>query len=192
MKRGLPPQVSDISARCCIRSGETGQPELESIGDNTSCHCSNRFSKSRQRRNEQQRSDNGQCQKLRPDYGNAGATEENGFRQGNEMRCRRSKHEEIHSCRHAFTRRHAPDSMFMGRRTIISRRPNWGIVRAKVARKMPRDVVANTWRAAAARNSGIEHSIGTESNVWIMKINDKSVETTTTTPIDHTLLIMIS
>ena len=85
-----------------------------------------------------------------------------------------------------------PDSTWSGNRTSISSRPNCGMERARVPRKMPSAVVANNCRAVPARNSASEPWTGTLRMPSTTTASAKADATSTTSPIAHTLLIMIS
>jgi len=70
--------------------------------------------------------------------------------------------------------------------------PNCGIERAKVARKMPSDVVANRCRAVPAKNSGSEPSMGTPISPRTMPLRANAEATMTTAAIARILPAMIS
>ncbi|MCY1365400.1 hypothetical protein D9M69_522440 [compost metagenome] len=85
-----------------------------------------------------------------------------------------------------------PDSICRGSSTSTSSMPNWGMLRASVAMKMPMEVVANRCNAAPARKSATDPSIGTCNRPRTTNINDSPADASTTSPIDQTLATMIS
>ena len=64
--------------------------------------------------------------------------------------------------------------------------------RARVARKMPSEVVANRWSTVPTRNSSTDPSMGTRSAPWSTKKSEKAVAVSTTSPMDQTFASMIS
>ena len=76
--------------------------------------------------------------------------------------------------------------------TRIISRPNCGIERAIVPRKMPSEVAENRCRAAPNRNSGTEPAIGTPSAPLTTSQSERPAVTSTTAPLAQTLAAMIS
>ena len=85
-----------------------------------------------------------------------------------------------------------PERICSGNSTRMISRPNCGIERATVPKKMPIEVVANRCSAAPVRNSAIEPSIGTCSQPCTTSSSDSAAAVSTTSPIDQTLASMIS
>ena len=86
-----------------------------------------------------------------------------------------------------------PDSIWSGKSTMIMRRANCGMVRAKVARKMPNDVarddVERRGRRGGERPRPVDrdrkHSLDDEDHA------ERGEATSTTNPIDQILLVII-
>lgn len=85
-----------------------------------------------------------------------------------------------------------PERMFSGSSTRMVNSPSCGIERATVPRNMPMEVVANRCNPAPSRNSPTEPLIGTSSQPRTTHCNESPAATSTTSPIDQTLAIMIS
>ena len=77
------------------------------------------------------------------------------------MRRRRQIHDVLHQHRHGLARRDTPESNCSGITTRMMSRPNCGIERARVPRKMPIEAVDSRYSPAAATNSGKEPATGT-------------------------------
>ena len=84
-----------------------------------------------------------------------------------------------------------PESSCSGSRISTISRPNCGMERAMVARKMPMAVVANRHSAAPAMNRGMLPSTGTCSSPRTTRCREMPAASSTTAPIDQTLASMI-
>ena len=85
-----------------------------------------------------------------------------------------------------------PDSICIGSNTSIINSPNWGMLRASVAMKIPMDVVTKRCNVATARNSASEPSSGTLSAHCTIKFSENAVARKTASPSDHNLPSMFS
>ena len=85
-----------------------------------------------------------------------------------------------------------PESSCRGSRISTASNPNCGIDRAKVAMKIPNEVVANRCSADAARKSATEPSIGTRRTPCTTNTKAKAAAISTTRPIDQIFADMIS
>ena len=86
----------------------------------------------------------------------------------------------------------APESTISGSSTRITSRPNCGMLRAMVPRKMPSEVVENRYSRVPAANSRIEPLTCTPSTPRTITSSANRPPQSTTTLMLHTLLSMIS
>ncbi|MCY1450686.1 hypothetical protein D9M71_675120 [compost metagenome] len=85
-----------------------------------------------------------------------------------------------------------PDSKSMGMITGIASKPNCGVERARVARKIPSAVLANRYSAVTARNKPSDPANGTPSAPLTTTSSDTQVHSTTTRALLPIFASMIS
>ena len=85
-----------------------------------------------------------------------------------------------------------PESSSIGIITGMLSRPNCGIERARVARKIPSAVLANRYSAVTARNSGCGPASGTPIKPLTTNSSDTQVQSTTTRALLRIFASMIS
>ena len=85
-----------------------------------------------------------------------------------------------------------PESSSIGIITGMLSRPNCGIERARVARKIPSAVLANRYSAVTARNIGCGPASGTPIKPLTTNSSDTQVHSTTTRALLRIFASMIS
>ena len=85
-----------------------------------------------------------------------------------------------------------PDNIRSGNTTKINNKPNCGIDRVKVARKMPRAVAKNRYSVTPAINSNLDPITGTPRINSTTKISENILAIKITNPLAQTFAIMIS
>ncbi|MCY1458365.1 hypothetical protein D9M71_757410 [compost metagenome] len=85
-----------------------------------------------------------------------------------------------------------PESNSIGMITGMASRPNCGVERARVARKIPSAVLANRYSAVTARNNPSDPASGTPSAPLTITSSDTQVHSTTTRALLPIFASMIS